>query len=360
MIDRIPFKLKKRPNPSGLVVMVVSFLALFSAFLVASVIFWAYGTNPIHAYTVLFDGMFGGTNELATTVRRAIPFLLAGVGLALAFKARFWNIGAEGQLLLGTVAASWVALFSPVPPPLLIPAMFFFGFLAGAMWGLVPAILKSKLGVNEVITTLMMNYIAINLVQFLVQGPWKGESQWGFPYTDMYPPQARLATLGNTNVHWLTLILGVVAAMLAYFFVQNTTPGYEIKVIGRSPSAAKFAGMSKVKTTLLVMFISGGLAGMAGVGEVAGIHHMLRGPNQISLGYGYTAIIVAWLARNNPLAVIITSFFFGAILAGGNAIKVSLGLPFQIIDVFNGLILFFLIGSEILMSYKLTWRNQND
>ena len=360
MDNKLPFRIKKRPNPSGVMVIIFSSLALLSALLIASVIFWAYGSNPMRAYAVMFDAMFGGVGELATTIRRTIPFLLAGVGLTLAFKARFWNIGAEGQLLLGTIAASWVALFSPIPSFLLIPAMFLFGFLAGAMWGLIPAVLKSKLGVNEVITTLMMNYIAINFVQFLVQGPWKGEQQWGFPYTDMYPAQARLATLGNTNVHWLTLIIGLLASVFAYFLVKNTTPGYEIKVIGRNQSAAKFAGMSKVKTTLLVMIISGGLAGMAGVGEVAGIHHMLRSPNQISLGYGYTAIIVAWLARNNPLAVILTSIFFGALLAGGNAIKVSLGLPFQIINVFNGLILLFLIGSEFFMSYKITWRNKDD
>jgi len=249
-----------------------------------------------------------------------------------------------------------VALFSPFPDPLLIPGMFLFGFLAGAVWGLIPAILKSKLGINDVITTLMMNYIAINLVLFLVQGPWKGEDQWGFPYTDNFPEAAQLPTIAGTNVHWITLAVGIIAALVVYFFINRTTPGFEIRVLGSSPSAGRFAGMSYVKTTLLVMAISGGLAGIAGVGEVAGIHHMLRNPSELSLGYGYTAIIVAWLARKNPVAVILTALFFGSILAGGDAIKVSLGLPFQITDVFNGLILFFLIGSELLISYKVEWR----
>ncbi len=356
MRDKLPFEIKKRQNPSGLAVITVSLLALLGAFMVASIVFWAYGANPINAYRVLFGGAFGGLYELSETVRRATPLLLAGVGLVIAFRAKFWNIGAEGQLLLGAIAASWVALFSPIPDPLLIPAMFLFGFLAGAAWGLVPAFLKSKLGINEVITTLMLNYVAINLVLFLVQGPWKGEQQWGFPYTDKFSSPAQLPTLGNTDVHWITLLIGVVAAVLIYFLINRTTPGYEIRVLGSSPAAGRFAGMSYVKTTLFVMFISGGMAGMAGVGEVAGIHHMLMNPGELSLGYGYTAIIVAWLARKNPLAVIVTSLFFGAIFAGGNAIKVSLGLPFQITDVFNGLILFFLIGSELLMSYKLEWR----
>jgi len=356
MKDRLPFKITKRKNPSGFAVITVSFLALLGAFIVASIVFWAYGANPIQAYKALFSGAFGGLYEISETVRRATPLLLAGIGLVIAFKAKFWNIGAEGQLLLGAIAASWVALFSPVPGPLMIPAMFFFGFLAGAAWGLIPAFLKSKLGINDVITTLMMNYIAINLVLFLVQGPWKGEQQWGFPYTDKFPASAQLPTIGNTNVHWTTVLVGVIAAFAVYFIINRTTPGFEIKVLGSNPAAGRFAGMSYVKTTLFVMTISGGLAGMAGVGEVAGIHHMLRNPSELSLGYGYTAIIVAWLARKNPIAVILTSLFFGAIFAGGDAIKVSLGLPFQITDVFNGLILFFLIGSELLMSYKIEWR----
>ncbi len=355
MLENLPFELEKRQNPSGLAVITVSFLALLGAFLVASIIFWAYGANPIRAYQVLFSGAFGGIYEISETVRRATPLLLAGVGLVIAFRAKFWNIGAEGQLLLGAIAATWVALFSPIPDPLVIPAMFFFGFLAGAAWGLIPAFLKSKLGINDVITTLMLNYVAINLVLFLVQGPWKGDKQWGFPYTNEFSASAQLPTIGTTNVHWITLMVGVLAAIIIYFLINRTTPGFEIRVLGSSPAAGRFAGMSYVKTTLFVMFISGGMAGMAGVGEVAGIHHMLRNPNELSLGYGYTAIIVAWLARKNPLAVIVTSLFFGAIFAGGDAIKVSLGLPFQITDVFNGLILFFLIGSELLMSYKINW-----
>ncbi|MBS3789001.1 ABC transporter permease [Candidatus Bipolaricaulota bacterium] len=360
MRDKLPFEIKKRQNPSGLGVITVSFFALLGAFLVASIVFWAYGVNPIQAYIVLFSGAFGGIYEISETVRRAIPLMLAGVGLVVAFRAKFWNIGAEGQLLLGATAATWVALFSPFPDFLLIPGMFFFGFLGGALWGLVPAILKSKLGINDVITTLMMNYIAINLILFLVQGPWKGKHQWGFPYTDKFPESAQLGTIAGTNVHWITLIVGIISAVLIYFFINKTTPGFEIRVLGSSPSAGRFAGMSYVKTSLLVMAISGGLAGLAGVGEVAGIHHMLRNPSELSLGYGYTAIIVAWLARENPIAVIMTSLFFGAILAGGDTIKISLGLPFQITDVFSGLILFFLIGSEILMGYKIRWSPNND
>ena len=300
-------------------------------------------------------GALGSKLGLAETVRRAIPLLLCGVGLTIAFRALFWNIGAEGQLLLGAVAAAGVALFSGLPDVLLLPAMFIAGFFAGALWGLIPAALKARLGINDVITTLMMNYIAIYLVEWLIHGPWRGPTMRGFAYTDKFPSAATLPTISWTRIHWPTLLLGLALAVLAYLLITRTRAGFEIRVVGENPDAARFAGISGFKTTLLVMLISGGLAGLAGVGEVAGIHKMLLGPTHISMGYGYTAIIVAWLARRNPLAVIVTSLLFGIIMSGGDVIRVSLGLPFQVINLFNGLILFFLIGSELLMHYKISF-----
>ena len=349
------FKVERRPVASGRVVFLVSVLAILAALVVAGIFFWIYGVSPFYAYNLILKGALGSKLGLTETVRRAIPLLLCGVGLTIAFRALFWNIGAEGQLLLGAVAAAGVALFSGLPGVLLLPAMFIAGFLAGAFWGLIPAALKAKLGINDVITTLMMNYIAIYLVQWLIHGPWKGPSMRGFAYTDRFPSAATLPTIAMTRIHWPTLVLGLVLAVLAYILITRTRAGFEIRVVGENPDAARFAGISGFKTTLLVMLISGGLAGLAGVGEVAGIHKMLLGPTHISMGYGYTAIIVAWLARRNPLAVIVTSLLFGIIMSGGDAIRVSLGLPFQVINLFNGLILFFLIGSELLMHYKISF-----
>jgi simple sugar transport system permease protein len=336
-------------------VLLVSILAILAALVVAGVFFQAYGVSAIRAYQLIGKGALGSKLGLAETVRRAIPLLLCGVGLTIAFRALFWNIGAEGQLLLGAVAAAGVALFSGLPDVLLLPAMFIAGFLAGALWGLIPAALKARLGINDVITTLMMNYIAIYLVEWLIHGPWKGTQMRGFAYTDKFPQAAMLPLIPGTRIHWPTLVLGLVLAVAAYILITRIRQGFEIRVVGENPDAARFAGISHLKTTLLVMFISGGLAGLAGVGEMAGIHGMLRSATQISMGYGYTAIIVAWLARRNPLAVIVTSLLFGVIMAGGDVIKVSLGLPFQLINLFNGLILFFLIGSELLMHYKISF-----
>ena len=348
-------KVEKRPVASGRVVFSVSILAILAALVVAGIFFQIYGVSPVRAYQLILKGALGSQLGLTETVRRAIPLLLIGVGLTIAFRALFWNIGAEGQLLMGAIAAAGVALFSGLPSPLLLPVMFIAGFAGGAAWGLIPAVLKVKLGINDVITTLMMNYIAIYLMEWLIHGPWKGPTARGFAYTDTFPRAAWLPTLYSTRIHWPTLVLGLLLALVMYILVTRTRSGFEIRVVGENPDAARFAGISHLKTTLLVMLIAGGFAGLAGVGEVAGIHHKLLGPLNISMGYGYTAIIVAWLARRNPLAVIITSFLFAVIMSGGDVIKVSLGLPFQLINVFNGLILFFLIGSEVFIRYKVSF-----
>ena len=352
---RVPsfLRVERRATPSPRVVLGVSLLAIVVALIAAGIFFQAYGVSPIRAYGDIIKGAFGSRLGLTETVRRAIPLLLCGVGLTIAFRALFWNIGAEGQLLIGATAATGVALFSGLPGPLLLPVMFLAGFAAGAFWGAIPAALKAKLGINDVITTLMMNYIAIYIVEWLIHGPWKGPTMRGFAYTDRFPAAAILPTIGITRIHWPTLVIGLVLAALAFVLVKRTRWGFEIRVVGENPHAARFAGISHFKITVLAMVISGGLAGLAGVGEVAGIHHMLLGPTHVSMGYGYTAIIVAWLARRNPLAVIVTSLLFAIIMRGGDVIKVSLGLPFQLVNVFNGLILFFLIGSEILMRYRI-------
>ena len=350
--------IERRPIPSGRTIFTVSILAIVAALIVMAIFFAAYGVSPIRAYGAILRGALGNWSGFSETLRRMIPLLLCGVGLTVTLRALFWNIGADGQLLFGAIAATWVALFSGLHGPLVIPVMFAAGFLAGALWGLIPAVLKVKLGINDVITTLMMNYIAIYIVLYLIHGPWKGPSVRGYPLTDIFPPAAQLPTIGNTHVHWPTLLIGLVAAVVAYIMLNRMKSGFEIRVVGENPHAARYAGMSELKTVVIAMLISGGLAGIAGVGEVAGVQLRLLNPAQVSMGYGYTAIIVAWLARKNPLAVIITSFFFGVLMAGGDVIKVNLGLPFQLINVFNGVIMFFLIGSEIFMHYKISLRRR--
>ena len=350
-----PLRFEARAQPSGLVVIGVSLLAILAAFVMAGLVLWGYGVPPWRFYAVILHGNLGDLQGLAEVGRKATPLLLTGVGLVLAFRAQFWNIGAEGQLLAGAVAATGVALFCSLPAPWLLPAMFVAGGVAGALWGLLPTLLKVQLRVNEVLTTLMMNYIALYLVQWLIHGPWKGKSMLGFAYTDTFPPAAWLPVLAGTRLHWPTAALGVMVTVLIALLLSRLRLGYEIRVLGQSPEAARYAGIDAMKTTCLVMLISGGAAGLAGVGEVAGIHHKLLNPMQVSLGYGYTAIIVAWLARGQPLAVLLTALFIGFIFASGDVVKVTLRLPVQVVGVMNGLVLLCLISSERLLHYRVSW-----
>ena len=351
----MPIRFERRLLAPWWLRVLTSAVSIILALITIAIAFRLFGVDPILAYRKIFIGSFGSTYGLSESLVKAIPLLLCGVGLAIAFRAQFWNIGAEGQLLMGAIAATWVALFCPVELPswAVLPTMFAAGFIAGALWAFIPAILRAKMQVNEVITSLMLVYVATEIVNYLVYGPWKGAKEWGFPYSDKFPDAAIIPTISGTRIHYPTLILGLVAALLAYFLLMRTRWGYEVRVTGDNPRAAAYAGIPYLRIALLVMIISGGLAGMAGVGEVAGIHGRLRYPQGISPGYGFTAIIVAWLAQLNPLVVILTSFLFGGLLVGGDALQVSMNLPVPTIQLFNGTILMFLVGGEILLRYRI-------
>jgi len=341
------------PNPPASRLWLVSLLAILAAFLASGLIFWAYGVSPLTAYITVIQGTLFDSTGLAEVLRRFIPLVLIGSGLTLAFRAQFFNIGAEGQLLMGAVAAAGIALFVPLPAALVLPAMFVVGFLAGGAYALVAAILKARLGVNEILTTLMFNYVASYLVIYLINGPWQGKTVRGFAYTDPFPPAAVLPTLPGTLVHWPTLILGLIVTVLLQLLLSRSVLGYELRVAGANPTAARYAGISATKVVWLVALCSGGAAGLAGVGEVAGIHQKLLDPSQISLGYGFTAVIVAYLARGNPILTIPTALLMAILFAGGDVMKVSLQMPFRVIDALSGLLLLFLIGSERLVEYRL-------
>jgi len=329
-------------------------VSLALAMLSIAIIFAALGVDPLVAFQRIFRGGFGSVYGLQETITKTIPLILAGVGLTLAFKGRMYNIGAEGQLLIGAIFATGVSrLFPDWPAFLLLPAMFLGGFVGGALWAAIPAVLKTRFRVDEVLTSLMLVYVANEAVKFLVYGPWRGSDTRGFPITDEFPAAAHIPTLLGTRIHYPTLLLAILLAILIYLLLTRTKLGYEIRVTGENPDASRYAGMDYQKIALLVMIISGGLAGLAGMGEVAGIHFRLRPPEAISPGYGFTAIIVAWLARLNPLAAILTAFLLGGLLVGGDAIQIALNLPAATVQIFNGVILLFVIASELFNQYKL-------
>lgn len=344
------------PRTSILTVM----FSLVAGLGVVSLIFLLSGVNPLYAIFKIFSGSFGSFYGIKETITKAIPLMLIGGGLAVAFRAKFWNIGAESQLLMGAIFGTWVGLNwgSHLPYFLIIPLMFIAGFVGGGLWGAIPAILKIRFAINEVISTLMMNYICAEFLTFLIVGPWKGKTKFGFPYTDDLPDSAILGLLPDSRIHYATLILALVSLVLLGMFIYRTRFGYEVRVVGENPDAAKYAGINFFKTTLMIMVISGGVAGLAGVGEVAGLHHHLSYPASISSGYGFTAIIVAWLAKLNPYYVVLSSLFFAGIMVGGDAIQISLRLPAATVEVFNGTLLIFLVMGDYFLKNKvrLFWK----
>ncbi|MFA5594703.1 MAG: ABC transporter permease [Trueperaceae bacterium] len=335
----------------------VSAGAFLVALLVALGIFASYGLEPLKAGATVVQRTLMDKRGFGEVIRKSIPLLLAGAGMALALRARFWNIGAEGQILAGAIAATAVALFVPIGW-YTIPALYLAGFVAAALYGLVPAYLKARLGVNEIITTLMFNYVAIYVVRWLINGPWRGRSVTGFSYTDRFDRATYLPLWEGTRVHIPTLVIGVVAALLITWLLRHTRLGFSIRVMGDGPDAARYAGIRLLPTTLALAALAAGVAGIAGAGEVAGIHHRLIEPTSVSMGYGYTAILVALLARRRAWATLITAPLLGWVFAAGDVIKVSLQLPFQITDVIIGVTLLLLVAAEPLLSYRPVWQRR--
>jgi len=343
--------LEKRGEFSQAAAFITPVVSIILALLAGSLFLLITGFNPLEIYATMLSGAFGSKYGLSETVVKAIPLLLCGLAVSVAFRMQLWNIGAEGQFYMGAIAATWVALFyGEGPKVVVLGLMFLAAFVAGGVWGLLPAIPRAFFKVNETITTLMLNYVAIIFSEYLVYGPWKDPEGMNFPLTAVFPAGAILPNLSNTRIH-LGLLFGFAAAVILYILLWHTKWGYEIRVIGESQVAARYAGMSIVRNILLVMAVSGGLAGLAGMSEVSGITQRLQ-PN-LSPGYGYTAIIVAWLARLNPFAIIVVAFLIGGLLVGGYNMQTS-GLPASIVAILQGAILFFVLGSEILTKYRLS------
>ncbi len=350
-------KLERRQERSRYAGLLVTAGSLVAALLFGAVILALAGANPWQTYAAMVKGAFGGKYEFSETIVKAIPLMLCGLGVSVAFRMLFWNIGAEGQLAMGGFAASGVALFLPqafpnLPAWLLLPLMVVAGFLAGALWGMIPALLKAYLRVNEIIVTLMMNYIAVLWIEYLYYGPWKDPKGYGFPGSAVFIKAAWLPRWPGTRVH-LGVVFAIVAALVLWLILMRTKWGYEIRVIGENPAAARYAGISLTRTILLVMLISGGLAGLAGMAEVAGISHRLQ--KGLTVGYGFTAIIVAWLGRLNPWSVLVVAVLMAGLLVGGDQIQITMGLPAAVAPILQGAILFCMLGGAFLIEFRVRW-----
>ncbi len=312
----------------------------------------ATGHDPGQAYLDMLRGAVGSPYAAQQTAVKAIPLALTGLGVALAFHAGLWNIGAEGQLAMGAFLASWAALGLSWPAWALLPAMGLLGLVGGGLWALLPAVPRALWGTNEIITTLLLNYVALLWVDYLVFGPWADPSAFSFPYSRPFPDAARLPLLPGTQVHAGALFVVAIAAALG-FVLRRTAWGYEIRVTGHSPRAAAYAGMPVRANVLLVMVLSGAVAGLAGMGEVSGVIGRIQ--QGISPGYGYSAIIIAWLARLSPWGTVGVAVLFAALINGGFALQTS-GVPAAIASMLQALVLFSVLVGDFFVSHRVAVR----
>ncbi len=342
---------EKRKTSSKKVLICVPIISLVISLILTGFLLLVFGVNPLATFSAMFNGAFGSSQNFAETLVKAVPLMLTGLGVSIAFRLRFWNIGAEGQLVLGGVAATWVALFaSPyIPAFLLLPSVLLAGALAGAAWAGVPALLKTRLQVDETLTTLMLNYVAILIAEGLFYGAWRDPGGMGFPGTARFPQAAWLPRIYG-RVHY-GLVFALILAVVLWFFIYHTKWGFELHMIGKNRTAANYLGVNIKRTILVSILISGAFSGLAGASEVAGLARRLQ--EGLIQGYGYTAIIVAWMAQLNPFASIAAAILMAALLVGGDQVQMMMRLPSAVGLVMQGMILFPLLAGSLFSEYRL-------
>lgn len=348
-------RIAKRQEPLGLggSCVVLTSALVFSLLLSGLLLFFG-GTPPLTGIATLFQGAFGSRWAIEDSVLKAIPIFLCSLGVAVAFRLKVWNIGAEGQFALGAVGATWIALSFPEWPKfILLPSMIFMAMVAGGLWGLIPAILRQKLRTNEIIVTLMLNYIAILFLEYLVYGVWKDPTSFGFPMTPSFSEQAIVGKISTTSVNW-GLTHCILLGLLVWIFFRFTRVGFELKASGDSVRAARYAGLPYDGLVILVMVISGALAGWAGFLEASATVNRLQ--PSIMVGYGYTAIVVAWLARLNPLSIGIASILLAGLRVGVENLQLDLQVPAAFGGIIEGLILLTVLAGGLFTYYRIERR----
>lgn len=326
----------------------VPVLAVIAGLLTAGGLIAIVGASPVEAYKALLQGAFGSAYETATSLNRAIPLILAGLGVTVAFRCGLWNIGAEGQIYIGGMVASAIGIYLVgLPLWIHLPLALLGGFVGGALYGGFAGYLNAKHGINIIITTIMMNYIAIYVVGIMVKGPMQ-EPPGYFPQSPQIQPSAIMPMiLEGTRLH-AGLIIALVLALILYVVLWRTPFGYEIRTIGSNFVAARHAGMKVTRVQITAMLISGGLAGLAGAAEILGAQYRLRDfflPN-----YGYDSIAVALLGQLNPIGVLISGILFGALRTGAGTMQRTIMLPSSMVFVVQGTIVLFVVGTAILVN----------
>ena len=354
MNEKTPLiRLAKREDMVKGKIWLIRLAAFAVAILIGMIIFAIAGADPIKAYGTMLASSLGKKSGIRQVVKNAIPLLGVGLALAPCFRMRYWNIGAEGQITMGAMAASYFALFwyNRMPSALLLIVMGLASMLFGALWAAIPAAFKARWGTNETLFTLMMNYIAIGIVAWLQGGPWEGKP--GSQIIPMFDQKAVLPKILGVHCGWI-LVLLLVGFMFVY--MNYTKHGYEIAVLGESENTARYAGMNVAKVTLRTAALSGAICGLMGFLVASGVNQTLY--SDVAGGVGFTAITVCWLSQLNPFAMIVISLLLAILSRGSSGLQTALAIPASISDIITGVILLCMLGCEFFINYRVIFRHK--
>lgn len=343
--------LEPRPKASRAMVYQSPLIAVFLTLITSMVMFWLMDTDPFLAVNAYFIEPVSTIDGVAELLVKATPLILIALGLSIGFQANIWNIGAEGQFTLGAIFGGGLALaYFDVDTPLLLPAMLFLGILGGMFWAAIPAFLKVRYNTNEILTSLMLTYVGLLLLSYLIHGPFRDPDGFNFPESRLFHDSALLPIIIEGSRLNVGFLLTLFIAVLTWMLIIKHIIGFQIRVIGMAPAAASFAGFKQKKLIWITLLFSGGTAGLAGALEVAGpIGQIVP---VISPGYGFTAIIVAFLGRLHPLGVVLAGILMALTYLGGDAAQITMNLPNAVTGVFQGMLLFFLLASDVLIRYR--------
>jgi len=347
------FEVTPRASVSAVWRALAPVLAFVTAFLIAGMVIWLLGRSPLAAFQVYVTQPLSDPWALQEILVKATPLALIAIGLSYCFRANLWNIGAEGQYVIGAVLGSWIALrtHGADAASWVLPAMMVAGIVGGALYGLIPAFLKTRFGVNEILTSLMLVYIAQLILDYLVRGPWRDPKGFNFPQSVTFDPSATLPPIFEAGRVHYGFVFALVAVLVTAIVLGRTLFGYRLRLSGDAPRAARFAGFNSKTTTLAVFGISGGLAGLAGISEVAGQIGQLQ--PSISPGYGFTAITVAFLGRLNPIGILVAALVVSLTFIGGESAQIMLKLPLDLTQAFQGILLLCVLAADALVSNRV-------
>lgn len=349
------FRISKRSEMKKLHQGIIRVAAILVSLIAMSGWIMAIGHNPVMVYKAMLDGCFGSSYRILETIKYSIPLSLAALGVMMAFKMKFWNIGGEGQILMGAFAATYFALnFSDMSKPMLLLLMAVSAMIMGGLWALIPAVFKVSFGTNETVFTLMLNYIALKYIIYLQYGPWKDPKAFGFPKIPNFTDNAILPKLFGLHIGWIILI---VATLVVYIIFHYTKIGFEVAVIGESENTARYAGMTVRRVIMKAVFLSGAFCGLVGMIQASAVSNTLTA--ELSSGIGYDAIIVAWLSNMNPLMVPVVGFLFAILSQGASFIQTAFQIPQSAAEIIQGMILIFALSADFFIKYKLSLVDRN-